>query len=394
MAHRLSVRTAYTLDDDRQILRLVERIFGRHGIASRSFADSGDLFTALENHTPDALVIDLALGVNDAIDVMRKLGEMEYDGKVLLISGRDEVTLREATKVGIAHRLNMLRPLSKPFLPAELTSRLEDVAMVADSVRENASSVPVDVDLRSALENEWLALWYQPKFAIADLRLMGAEALIRLVHPEFGVVLPHRFLPPPGDRLWHRMSEFVLVQAMADWHAFAALGLPMKLSVNMPVSIIAGADFPRLVRELLPRRVDFPGLIIEITEDEVIGDAAKISEVAIQLKLCGVGLSVDDVGTAHSGLSRFLDVPFEEVKIDRRFVQGGAMDDGKRALCKMMVDLGHQFNTVVCAEGVEGQADLEMLAEIGCDLAQGFLLGRPATVKAFAHDHKRYHRGN
>jgi EAL domain-containing protein (putative c-di-GMP-specific phosphodiesterase class I) len=352
--------------------------------------DVSDLFAALKVALPSLLVLDLALRGSDAIDVLRKLDEICYPGKILLISGRDEPTLKEARRIGIARGLTMLRPLAKPFFPADFFERLdEDVAPRGMALPESATADPAGMDAASALNNGWMTLWYQPKFDIAGTEIVGAEALIRLIHPDLGVIPPRDFLPPAGDPVMHRLSEFVLVSALVDWQEFVNRGLPLKLSINMPVSVLAKAAFVRLARERMPRGPDFPGLIVEVTEDEAIADLVLISEVAVQLKLCGVNLSIDDVGVAHSGLSRFLDLPFVEVKIDRRFVHGCASDQAKLTLCKMIVDLAHHFDATACAEGVEEENDLEALAEIKCDHAQGFLLGRPMDFEAFVGKHVR-----
>jgi len=390
MASASNFYLAYILDDDPGILKIVSRILDQRNISSRTFSDVSGLFAALKVALPSLLVLDLALGGSDAIDVLRELDEIRYPGKILLISGRDEPTLNEATRIGMARGLTMLRPLAKPFFPADLFERLdEDVPSRRRVLPESAPVNPAGIDPVSALNKGWMTLWYQPKFDIAGTEVVGAEALIRLIHPDLGVIPPRDFLPPPGDPVMDSLSEFVLVSALADWREFASRGLPLKLSINMPVSVLAKAAFVRLVRERMPRAPDFPGLIVEVTEDEAIADLAVISEVAVQLKLCGVNLSIDDVGVAHSGLSRFLDLPFVEVKIDRRFVHGCASDQAKLTLCKMIVDLAHHFDATACAEGVEEEADLEALAEIKCDHAQGFLLGRPMEFEAFVGKHAR-----
>jgi len=373
---------------NRAILKIVSRILDQRNISSRTFSDVAGLFAAFRIAVPSLLVLDLALGGSDAIDVLRKLDEIHYPGKILLISGRDQATLDDARRIGIARGLTMLRPLAKPFFPADLFERLdEEAAPRGRAIPQSPIAGTAGMDASAALDNGWMALWYQPKFDIAGMEIVGAEALIRLVHPDLGVIPPRDFLPPPGDPVMHRLSEFVLVRALSDWQEFARRGLPLKFAVNMPVSVIAQAAFVRLVRERTPRGPDFPGLIVEVTEDEAIADPILISEVAIQLKLCGVSLSIDDVGIAHSGLSRLLDLPFVEVKIDRRFVQGCATDEAKLTLCKMIVDLAHHFHVTACAEGMEEETDLKALAEIKCDHAQGFLLGRPMEVGMFVGKH-------
>ncbi len=160
--------------------------------------------------------------------------------------------------------------------------------------------------------------------------------------------------------------------------------MSLKLAVNMPVSVVARPDFVATVRDRLPRDESYPGLIVEVTEDEVVAERALVAEIATQLKLYGVGLSIDDFGTAYSALSRLLDVPFVEAKLDRRFVDGCSADGAKRTLCRTMIDLAHRFDAHACAEGIEDPTDLAAIATMQCDTGQGFLLGRPMPAEAFA----------
>jgi EAL domain-containing protein (putative c-di-GMP-specific phosphodiesterase class I) len=160
--------------------------------------------------------------------------------------------------------------------------------------------------------------------------------------------------------------------------------LPLKLAVNMPASVILASDFVNLVRQHLPAAADFPGLIIEVTEDEVIREPELIREIATQLKLYKVWISIDDFGSGYASLSRLKDLPFVEVKIDRSFVDSCASNQLKHGLCQTIVDLAHRFGASVCAEGVESAQDLRSLVNMGCNAAQGFLFAKPMPADQLA----------
>jgi len=170
---------------------------------------------------------------------------------------------------------------------------------------------------------------------------------------------------------------------MADWSRFADNRIALRLSVNVPVSVISTAEFIPLVREFLPKNAGFPGLIIEVTEDEVIRDAEFIREIATQLKLYNASVSIDDFGAGHSSLARLIDMPCSEIKLDIQFVSNCANDALKRAVCVSVVELAHQLGASVCAEGVERAEDLRCLRDIGCDTAQGFLFAKPMEPAHF-----------
>jgi EAL domain-containing protein (putative c-di-GMP-specific phosphodiesterase class I) len=363
-------------------------VLSKAGLDVQSFTSSAPLFAAIVAHRPEFLVLDLALGLTDGIEVIRHLETLKYQGKVLLISGRGELPLAEARKIGVSRGLAMLPSLAKPFRAADLVENLAASAELVEKICQKPRvQTPAQFSLREALDERWLNLWYQPKFDVKAQTPCGAEALLRLHHPQHGIISPAAFLPPPSDPIHKRLADFVIKRAAADWNFFADLGLPLKLSINLPLSIVSGPAFVGFMRENLPGTPDFPGLIVEITEDEALSnlmDVDLLNEIAIQLRLYGVTLSIDDFGTAYSTLARFLHLSFSEVKLDRSFVTGCAADPMKRALCQTVINLAHRFDASACAEGVETGGDLAALTAMGCDLAQGYLIGKPMPRDQFA----------
>ena len=373
-------RLAYVLDDEEGIRAFVCHVLAANGFTAHPFSSNIPLLARLAVHRPELLVLDLALGPSDAVEVIRHLEVLRYKGKVLLISGRDETTLAEIKQIGTSRGLAMLPPLRKPFRANDFIDRLSAEADIKEPPLES-HQVGANCDLEEALRNDWLELWYQPKVDLKSLLVCGAEALLRARHPQHGIIAPAGLLPPTGDPLHQPLARFVMQQAMADWGVFENAGMPLKLAVNMPVSVIHAADFVSLVRTFLPQHSKFPGLIVEVTEDEVIRDPELIREVAAQLKLYNVGISIDDFGSAYSSLSRLLDLTSVELKLDRQFVSDCSSDQLKRALCQTIVELAHRFGALVCAEGVESPQDVRALIDMGCDMAQGFFFAKPMEPK-------------
>ncbi len=381
--------SAYVLDDDARIAALVCKVLGACGIASREFTSPEPFLAELANSPPELVVLDLSLGQSDAVEIIRHLEILKYTGKVLLISGRDEATLAEIAQIGERHGLRMLTPLRKPFRPADLRQRLaapqEDTRpAVVEPLPDCKTPAGAPVRLVDALRNNWLEVWYQPKIDLKSLSVCGAEALVRARHPSFGVCTPANLLPPAGDPAYEPLSRLVIEQAIADWGRFARQGLHLRLSVNVPVSVISTLNFIPMVRSLLPTDASFPGLTIEITEDEIIRDPKSAREIASQLKLYNVGISIDDFGSACASLSRLNDLPFIEIKIDRSFVTGCSSDRLKHELCQTVVDLAHRFGATACAEGIETPEDLRELINMQCDTAQGFLFAEPMPASELA----------
>jgi EAL domain-containing protein (putative c-di-GMP-specific phosphodiesterase class I) len=179
------------------------------------------------------------------------------------------------------------------------------------------------------------------------------------------------------------LTKFVVLQAMADWDIFAEQGQLLKLSINIPLSTLHSPAIVELIRNSLPKKPHFPGLIIEVTEGDMLLDPTGIREVATQLKLYDVALSIDNFGGAHSPLTRLRDLPCVELKLDRSYVSGCATDGAKQAVCSAAIQLAHGFGLTVCAKGVENVDDLRTLIELGCHTAQGFLFSRPMDSLSF-----------
>jgi EAL domain-containing protein (putative c-di-GMP-specific phosphodiesterase class I) len=281
----------------------------------------------------------------------------------------------------------MLPPLRKPFRKDALKERLvANVEVLEIAARGSDKNPAITIDLAEALRKGWLELWYQPKIDLKSRTICGVEALIRARHPVQGLVPPAGFLPPPNDPLYQPLSLFVIRRAIEDWVRLSALGYPLKFALNIPVSVISAPGFVNLVRASLPKDPSFPGLIIEVTENEAAQDTDLLRQIANQLKLYDVWLSIDDFGAAYSTLSRLLDLPFAEIKLDRSFVSNCGQDEMKAAVCQTVIDLAHRFGALVCAEGVETAGDARVLNERGCDVAQGYFFARPMPAEKLLSD--------
>jgi EAL domain-containing protein (putative c-di-GMP-specific phosphodiesterase class I) len=211
----------------------------------------------------------------------------------------------------------------------------------------------------------------------------GAEALIRLRDPMRGILQPAEFLPPSGDPLHHPLADFVIRRALIDWQFLATESTPLRLSINIPISIFETPEFVANLRKYLPQTNGFPGLIVELTEDEVISDPDLAREVAIQLKLYNIDVAIDDFGIGYSTLEQAELLPFAELKIDRSKVDGCGRGPAQHRECSEIVTLAHRLGMTAVAEGVEDMNDLQSLVEMGCDMAQGFALASPMEREVF-----------
>lgn len=240
------------------------------------------------------------------------------------------------------------------------------------------------VTLARALQRDWLEVWYQPKVKLHNSQLVGAEALIRVCHPELGIVPPGAFLPGASETDMLAMTERVLGSALRDWEECAACGAPgLKLAVNVPASAFVRLPIARLIREDRPRDPQWPGLILEVTEDQVMNDLQMANEVAADLRALNCGLAVDDFGAGYSSLARLRELPFTELKIDRAYVTNCDRDKMIAGLLATIVEMARRCDLKTVAEGIETMHESHKLQGLGCTIGQGYLFARPMAKREF-----------
>lgn len=237
--------------------------------------------------------------------------------------------------------------------------------------------------IAEALRNRWFEIWYQPKIDLKRKCLAGAEALARIRHPELGVLLPGSFQPEVDDESVAELAQQALVATLCDWSMFEEAGFNLHLAINVPVGVLLNLPIETLVKEFRPQSERWPGLLVEVTEDQIVRDLALAQKIASQLQVSGIKIAIDDFGAGYSSFSSLRQLPFAELKLDRSFVQGCATDATNAAICQTAIDLAHRFGSAAVADGVESQADLQALMVMGCDFGQGALVSPPMPKERF-----------
>jgi diguanylate cyclase (GGDEF)-like protein/PAS domain S-box-containing protein len=243
----------------------------------------------------------------------------------------------------------------------------------------------IESDLRHALGSDQLLMHYQPKFAIGDNRIVGAEALVRWQHPERGLVPPAEFIPlAEATGLVVQVGEWVLDAVCAQAQAWQRAGLqPIRLAVNVSAREFTSA-LPGRVRETLQRYGIAPcWLELEITESTLMHDVDRVIGIMDRITALGVTLSLDDFGTGFSSLSYLKRFPIDTLKIDRSFTMGIPNDASDCAIASAIIGIAQQLKHRVIAEGVETAEQLAFLQRSGCDEVQGYLFSRPLPPLAF-----------
>ncbi|WP_407175331.1 EAL domain-containing protein [Bradyrhizobium sp. STM 3562] len=327
---------------------------------------------------PDLVVLGISGGDGVEISqILRVLADAEFAGSVLAIGPAHSVLVQAVRQLCNELGLAMLPMLPTPFSVEVLRGR------VAGFLAPGAAPSPV-VDVAEALKLGWLELWYQHKIDVHSLQPSGAEALVRIRHPAWGVVSPADFIPDSRDLSFRRFSEFVVSRAVEDWHMFVQERGPVEISINLPLAFLKDRPGVLDLCRKLPSHPAFGGLLVEINCDDIIRNGDLVVDIAQQLRFRNLAISVDDVGAEWPELRRLAIFPFVELKVDRQFVTGCAEDRLKQVVCRGIIDLARNYGARVVAKGIETRADFRAAHELGFDQAQGFLFGKPVSSQKFA----------
>jgi diguanylate cyclase (GGDEF)-like protein/hemerythrin-like metal-binding protein/PAS domain S-box-containing protein len=238
--------------------------------------------------------------------------------------------------------------------------------------------------IEQGLINQEFELFYQPKVALSTYKVVGVEALIRWRHPEQGVLSPDHFLPHIENTLLEiELGEWVIETALLQIENWLEEDLSLPVSVNISVSHLQSSHFAeKLHRQLaMHPKVSAHYLQIEILETAALVDITKVAGIIEECGEFGVSFALDDFGTGYSSLAYLRRLPAETLKIDLSFVRDMLVNSDDRAIVKGVISLGHSFNRITVAEGVETDEHFKLLREMGCDIGQGFGIARPMPAK-------------
>ncbi len=254
------------------------------------------------------------------------------------------------------------------------------------SVEAYRERFSLEQDLARAIEQEQLAMVFQPVVDLPSGRLAGAEALLRWDHPTLGAVSPARFIPMVEHLgLADRYGLWVLNTASREAARWRAEGLGhLRMAINVSAQQVLDPELETKIERTLRRHgLEFGAIDLELTETAAMANAERTLQLFTRLRTRGIGLAIDDFGTGYSSLSYLRKLPFTKLKIDREFVTDVDTQGGSRAICKALIELGRGLGLVVLAEGVETAAELDTLRALGCSLFQGYYFSRPLPGDAF-----------
>ena len=227
------------------------------------------------------------------------------------MSARGAAVLEHVKSIGAQHKLNMLPVLKKPFETDTIIKIIQELKLGMPP------AVAARLELDDAIKNNWIEFWYQPKIALRKKQLAGAEAYARVRHPQHGIVLAGRVHGRCVRDCDAKLSELALENALKTGALFSKLGVNLRLAVNIPVPALVKLPIEDIVKAHHPAGDKWPGLIIDVPEDQIVTDLALASELCKKLEPHNVRLAIDNFGRAYSALAKAEELPFEELKLDR-----------------------------------------------------------------------------
>jgi diguanylate cyclase len=241
-------------------------------------------------------------------------------------------------------------------------------------------------ELKTAIQHNHLALYLQPKINIQNQSAYAAEALIRWIHPEKGFIFPDQFIPfaeqtgiIPKITLW-MLNEACRVHAM-----FTQQGITVCIAVNIAMQDLIDQDLPEKIAAMFKLHgVDANAISLEVTEGSIMDDPERAEMTLQKLSDMGIKIAIDDFGTGYSSLAYLKRLPVNKLKIDRSFVMNMEHSESDISIVRSTIDLAHNLNLEVVAEGIENQASWDLLAKMGCDYGQGYFMGKPMPVTQYA----------
>lgn len=333
-------------------------------------------------HSGDTFVWKTALGVGDLLFEHIEGLHALLSSPVGLGGRMVDLTVGFGIEDGrdrpLTQRVGSLKVSTDEALASGRKWALHDPERLQDA--EFRQSLLSRLDLALANGEIWVA--YQPKLDLRDKRLTGAEALVRWSHPDRGIISPDQFIPvaEQANRI-SGLTFFVLETAIRDARRLEAIDERFTVAVNLSVRMLGQPDLPAEIGALLAKHGLPPHrLTLEITESEPIDSEGVAIEALRALRAIGIQISIDDYGTGFSTLDYVRRLPASEIKIDRRFVGSIHCDRNARILAKSTVEMAHSLGLTVVAEGVERSETVAALRDMGCDVAQGFLIGRPIRL--------------
>ena len=382
------------IDDDRVVGEIVSALAKAMGLQCDVTRTPEEFFKRVGPDTT-LILLDLVMPEMDGIEILRLLGERNCKARIVLMSGINIRVIETAKKLAQSHGLSVVGHLQKPFPIGQLQDLLgANIGPEKPADLEEEQQIAIaDEDLRRAFDRNEFVIYYQPQINITTGIVTGVEALSRWNHPELGLVFPDNFIHRiEALGLMDRFCWLTAERALNEVKQFSGSNghLP-RLAINISVSSLRDLKFPDIFMSLA-HKYDFPAerIVLEITESGLMEFSLAL-DVLTRLRMRNFKLSIDDFGTGYSMMKQLQNVPAIELKIDKMFVQHMHANHADLVMVEKIIEMGHELDMEVIAEGVETEEQFNLLRERGCDGVQGFFFSRalpPSDIPRWLETHR------
>ncbi len=379
----MTKHTIYIIDDEQQTVNLISEYALLMGHLPITYTNATNFFKNIGPYAEGSIVVlDLNMPGMDGIEVMRQMVKMRKKLPLILISGYDAGVLHSAEQLAKAHSLDIIATLPKPFEFGVFKRVIERYEKTERRQPPRQELLLTASELETAILQNQLICYYQPKIDIKSDGLIGVEALVRWQHPKHGLIYPNSFISlAENNGLIGDLTAQVIKQAVQQAINWKLQGHHIQVAINISAENITSLSLPEQISRLLKHNLDPSMITLEITESALMGQLSTSLDILTRLRMKGIQLSIDDFGTGYSSLSQLYRMPFTELKVDQSFVMNITNDEEAYGIVKTCIILGHELNMKVVAEGVEYKETLKALKEMGCDIAQGYYFAKPMPAK-------------
>ena len=361
----LGMSSVWGVADGRQAMETMRRLTGEHAV--------------------DIVLCDLNMPEMDGLELLRHIGQEGHNVSVVVVSALGDKLFASVNSMARGLGIRFLDAIEKPVSLARLKESLSRHRRAESRQRHLLSGPDFTVDeIMAGVRAGQIEPYFQPKVDLKTGRLVGAEALARWIHPEFGIVSPGAFIPQLERSSNIDELTFGMIARSAD--ACRAFRETHDLTVSVNLSLDSLDDptlADRIIQVVRGAGLEPKHMILEISETAAMSDVVLTSENLARLCMHGFALSIDDYGTGYSNMQQLTCISFSELKIDQSFVRDFTGNPSLRIVVESSIEMARKLKLKSVAEGVETRQDWENLKRVGCDIAQGYFVAKPMDMARF-----------